>query len=111
MSVSKAYREEIMAKLAHVGTIRARSMFGEVGLYADELLFGMIVDDAVVFKVDDGNRADYEVESIQPFIAPWSGKPTAYYPVPDELLNDTARLSLWVEKAVAVAARKPIKKR
>ena len=47
MGVSKAYRERVMEQLAPVGTIRARNMFGEIGLYADDQLFGMMVDDGV----------------------------------------------------------------
>ena len=62
MGVSKAYRERVMEQMAPVGTIRARNMFGEIGLYADDKLFGMMVDDAVYFKVDDTNRAAYEAE-------------------------------------------------
>jgi DNA transformation protein len=100
-----------MEQLAPVGAIRARSLFGEVGLYADDLIFGLIVDDAVYFKVDDANRADYEAEGISPFVAPWSGKPTAYYEVPDAVLEDPKRLGAWIEKAVEVAARKPKKKK
>ncbi|HEX9989882.1 MAG TPA: TfoX/Sxy family protein [Chloroflexia bacterium] len=111
MSVSQAYRDRVMEQLAPVGAIRARSLFGEVGLYADDLIFGLIVDDAVYFKVDDANRADYEAEGISPFVAPWSGKPTAYYEVPDAVLEDPKRLGAWIEKAVEVAARKPKKKK
>ncbi len=111
MSVSQAYRDHVMEQLAPVGDIRARSLFGEVGLYADELIFGMIVDDVVYFKVDDTNRADYEAEGIGPFIAPWSGRPTSYYQVPATVLADPERLRAWVEKAVAVSARRPKKKR
>ncbi len=111
MSVTQAYRDRVMQQLAQVGTIRARSLFGEVGLYADDLLFGMIVDDAIYFKVDDTNRADYEAEGIGPFVAPWSGKPMAYYGVPDAVLTDPRRLGVWVEKAVEVARRKSKKKR
>jgi len=111
MGVSKAYRERVMEQLAPVGTIRARNMFGEIGLYADDQLFGMMVDDGVYFKVDDTNRAAYEAEGITPFIAPWTGKPTSYYAVPEAVLTDPERLSQWVEQAVAIAASKPKKKR
>ncbi len=111
MGVSKAYRERVMGQLAPVGTIRARNMFGEIGLYADDMLFGMLVDDAVYFKVDDTNRAAYEAEGIGPFVAPWTGKPTSYYAGPEAVLADPVRLGVWVEQAVAVAASKPKKKR
>jgi TfoX/Sxy family transcriptional regulator of competence genes len=61
--------------------------------------------------VDDTSRADYEAEGIGPFVAPWSGKRTSYYQVPPAVLADPERLKTWVEKAVAVKARNPNKKR
>ena len=109
MTVSPEYREHVMQRLAQVGTIQDRRLFGEVGLYADDLIFGMMVDDALYFKVNYSNRADYEAEGIEPFVAPWSGRPTSYYEVPASVLDDPQRLSAWVGKAVAVAASKPKK--
>jgi DNA transformation protein len=107
MSVSPEYRAQIMERLGQVAPVRARNMFGELGLYLGEQLFGMMVDDGLYFRVDDVNRPDYEAAGIGPFIAPWSGKPTKYYAVPAAVLADDTQLGAWVDKAVAVATRQP----
>ncbi len=107
MGVNPEYRAQIAEHLAQVGPVRTRSLFGEVGLYDGGQLFGMLVDDALYFKVDDSNRPDYEAVGIAPFIAPWSGKATRYYAVPATVLADSAQLRLWRDKAVAVAAGTP----
>ncbi len=111
MSVSQAYKAHLLEQLAPVEGLRAKGLFGEVGLYSGDLLFGMIVDDIVVFKVDDTNRDDYDAVGVAPWIAPWNpGRPTAYRVVPAAIVRAAARLPAWAAKAVAVAARKPKKR-
>ena len=39
------------------------------------------------------------------------GEVMQYYQVPDDLLDDADALGPWAEKALAVAARKPLKRR
>ena len=87
--------------------IRSQSMFGGVGIYGGDLFFGLIADDTVYFKVDDTNRPDFERLGMKPF-QPYGegGEVMQYYQVPAELLEDVDGLRPWVEKAMAVAARK-----
>jgi DNA transformation protein len=86
-------------------------MFGGVGIYAGELFFALIADDALYFKVDESNRADFEAHHMGPF-RPYgeSGDTMGYYQVPDELLEDPETLRPWVEKAIAVARRTRVKR-
>jgi DNA transformation protein len=82
-------------------------MFGGVGIYADQLFFALIDDDTLYFKVDDSNRPDFERLGMKPF-QPYGegGEIMQYYQVPTDLLEDLETLRPWVEKAIAVAARK-----
>ncbi len=57
MSVSPSFRTFALDQLGRcVPSVRARSMFGGVGIYAGELFFALIADDTVYFKVDDQTR-------------------------------------------------------
>jgi DNA transformation protein and related proteins len=89
-------------------------MFGGVGLYADELFFALIADDAPYFKVDDGNRPDFEARGLEPF-RPYGehGEVMGYYRVAEDLLEDPEELRVWADKAVAAArrARRPKSRR
>jgi len=108
MAVSPSFRAFILDQLSRAADrIRARSMFGGVGIYAGELFFALIDDDAVYFKVDDSNRPDFEVRGMHAF-QPYGegGEVMQYYRVPDELFEDPDALRPWVEKALAVAGRK-----
>jgi DNA transformation protein len=108
MSVSPSFRTFVLEQLGRVlPDLRARSMFGGVGLYSGERFFALIDDDTLYFKVDDTNRADFEARGLGPFRP---GGPDAevmqYYEVPADLLEDADALRPWAERAIAVAARK-----
>ena len=107
MSVSPSYRTFVLEQLGRCGLrVRARSMFGGVGLYADELFFALLADDALYFKVDDTNRPDYEARGLDPF-RPYGeqGETMGYFRVAEDLLEDPDELRTWAEKSVAVARR------
>lgn len=108
MAVSASFRTFVIDQLSRtVPRIRGRSMFGGVGIYAGELFFALLADDALYFKVDDSNRPDFEAQGMGPF-QPYGegGEVMQYYQVPADLLEDAEALRPWAEKAIAVAARK-----
>lgn len=113
MPVSKEFVAYVVEQLAPLAQVTSRRMFGGVGLYANELFFGLIAQQTLYFKVDDGNRADYERIGSQPF-RPFPDKQKfsmSYYAIPADLLEDADALSQWARKSVAaaLAARKPAK--
>ena len=113
MSVSSSFRTFIVDQLGRaVPRIRARSMFGGVGIYSGDLFFGLIDDDTLYFKVDDSNRSDFTARRMEPF-RPYGedGETMGYYEVPADLLEDPETLRPWAEKAIAVAGRKRKAKR
>ena len=107
MSVSPSFKTFVLEQLARcVRDVRARGMFGGVGIYGGDLFFALIADDTLYFKVDDANRPDFEGKGMGPF-RPYGedGEVMQYYRVPDDLLEDADALQLWVEKAISVARR------
>jgi DNA transformation protein and related proteins len=107
VSVTPSFRIFVLEQLGRaIPNIRARSMFGGVGIYGGELFFGLIDDDVLYFKVDDSNRPDFEAREMGPF-RPYgeNGEVMQYYRVPDDLLEDAELLGQWAEKAIAVARR------
>lgn len=100
MAVSSSYFEFVVEQLAEIVPIRSRRMFGGVGIYGDGLFFAIIADDVLYFKVDDSNRPDYERLGMAQFMN------MQYYQLPADLLEDPDELGEWVEKSLAVAARK-----
>jgi DNA transformation protein and related proteins len=89
-----------------VPDLRARSMFGGVGIYSGQLFFALVADDTLYLKVDDSNRADYEERNLSPF-RPYGpeGEVMQYYAVPPELLEDAEALRVWADKSIEVARK------
>jgi DNA transformation protein len=107
MAVSQSFRTFILEQLGRTVTgIRARNMFGGVGIYGAEFFFALLDDDTLYFKVDESNRPDFEARGMGPF-QPYGqdGETMGYYRVPDDLLEDPEVLGQWAEKAIAAARR------
>jgi DNA transformation protein and related proteins len=105
MAVSKDFISYVIEQLSPFTRVTSRRMFGGVGLYANDLFFGLIASDTLYFKVDGSNRADYEQRGSKPF-CPFPDKSDfsmSYYDLPADLLEDADELSRWARKSVAVA--------
>jgi len=107
MAVSPSFKAFVVEQLGRVTPdIRARNMFGSVGIYAGDAFFALIDDDTLYFKVDDTTRPAYTALGMEPF-RPFGedGAAMQYYRVAEELLEDPQALTSWVADAVAVARR------
>ena len=113
MRVTDGFRGFVLEQLAGVESLRPRAMFGGIGLYADDVFFGIIAADVLYLKVDDSNREQYEAEGM-PAFKPYAGQPTtmSYYQVPVRVLEDGDELTKWARASVRVAGHaKPRKAR
>lgn len=105
MPVTDDYLQYVLEQLAGLGRVTPRRMFGGVGLYQDERIFGLIAGDTLYFKVNDSNRRDYEARGMDRF-RPFADKPhwsMTYYTVPADTLEDADECVLWARKSVAIA--------
>jgi DNA transformation protein len=98
--------EHVCDLLAPLGEVRARAMFGGYGIYVDDVFCAIIADDTLYFKVDGGNRADYEALGYRPF-EPFDDKPMvmSYYQVPAEVMDRRDALAAWGAKALEAGRR------
>ena len=67
MVASDSFAEFLREQLAPLGRITVRRMFGKSGVFCDGLMFAMVTDDTLYFRVDDDNRAAFaEAKSFPP---------------------------------------------
>jgi DNA transformation protein len=106
MRVTDGFRAFVLEQLSGVASVRARAMFGGVGLYADDIFFGILASDTLYLKVDDSNRGQYEAAGM-PAFQPYPSKPTtmSYYQVPAHVLEHGDELTAWAHTSIRVAAR------
>ena len=98
---------------APFGPVTVRRMFSGAGIFADGLMFGLVVRDVIYLKVDDTNRTDFEREGCAPFTytrGKKSGRPSEhalpYWRLPERLYDDPDELAEWARRAAAAAKRK-----
>lgn len=106
MGFTPEYRARIEKVLSDIVPIRTKAMFGGVGIYSEDLFFGLIAEDKLYFKVDETNRPDFEKMGMEPFYPFDSPKPMGYWEVPPNLLGNSSELKDWIERALQVAASK-----
>jgi DNA transformation protein len=106
LRVTPEFRDFVLDQLAGLRELRAKRMFGGIGLYSGERFFGIVAADELFFKVDDSNRGAYEAAGSEAF-RPVAARPVSmsYWRVPIEVLEDPAELRVWAEDAIAAAER------
>jgi DNA transformation protein and related proteins len=65
MRVRDGFRAFVLEQLAGVESVRARTMFGGVGLYAGDVFLGILAADALYLKVDDAPAVNTKPTGLQ----------------------------------------------
>ena len=109
--MSSEFLDYVLEQLEPLGDVTSRRMFGGAGLYRDGLIFGLVSGDAVYFKTDEANLADYEAAGAERF-DPMPERPAkfSYFSVPVEILEQPDELAAWARKALAASGRAPAKR-
>lgn len=105
MPVSKSYRTFVLEQLNRaVPAVRAKAMFGGVGIYAGDVFFALISNDVLYVRADDSTRTEFESLGMAPF-RPFEehGPVMSYYQLPEEILEDPETLRRWAERAIESA--------
>lgn len=91
--------------LGHFPEMTVRAMFGGYGIYQAGLMFALIAEDQLYFKVDDSNRAQYQEQGSQPFTYENGKKQVKmnYWLVPEDLFDQPQILANWVAQSVQIA--------
>jgi DNA transformation protein len=106
MPVSRAYKAFIQDLLSDFGPVNIRNMFSGAGIYADGVMFAILVDDRLYLKADSLSACDFAAEGKGPFTYRPKGRaPVAmsYWEVPERLLDDPEELVTWARRAHAAA--------
>lgn len=109
--MSSEFLAFVLEQLEPMGGVTSRRMFGGAGLYRHGQIFGLVSGEAVYFKTDAENRPDYEAAGSERF-DPMPDRPAqfSYFSVPPDVLEASDELTAWAHKALAAAARQPVRR-
>ena len=91
------------------GPIKLKRFFGGEGIYAGDVMIGMVFDDVIYFKTDEETRKAFAAEKTKPFSFMKGGERvvTTWFALPDRLYDDPEELAVWARAALKAAAASP----
>ncbi|HEY6026621.1 MAG TPA: TfoX/Sxy family protein [Pseudolabrys sp.] len=98
---------------SELGTVHIRRMFGGAGIYAGDVMFGLVSDGLIYLKADVGTVPAFEREKCSPFqyiTKKGQRAVMSYWRLPDRLYDDPVELAQWARQAIAVARQSAVKK-
>jgi len=95
--------------LGGIPGITSRKMFSGFGVYKDGIIFAIIADGDLYFRVDEKSRPQFEALGSAPFSYEKKGKTAVlknYWRLPDEVMEDKEKIFEWVEEAVRASVER-----
>jgi DNA transformation protein and related proteins len=113
MAVSEDFLQFVKDQLSGFGDFQAKKMFGGVGFFRDDAMFGLIKNDVFMLRTDPENLGEF---AGQPqFTVDMKGKDMTmpYHAVPAKVLENREKLAQWASAALdrAIVAKKQKKKK
>ncbi|MEZ5658617.1 MAG: TfoX/Sxy family protein [Burkholderiaceae bacterium] len=107
------FTDHLREMLAAFAPVSVRRMFGGYGVYLDDLMFALVIDDELYLKADSHNLHRFEALGLEAFSYVRNGRVTSmsYRRAPDSCLEDPREAEQWARLAydAALRARKTAK--
>ena len=108
MVASDSFAEFLLEQLAPLGRLTLRRMFGKTGVFCDGLMFAMVTEDTLYFRVDDHNSTAFsEAAAFPPLSYNKNGTviDLAFWRAPERLFDAPDELIAWAQAALTAARR------
>jgi DNA transformation protein len=114
MVASDSFAEFLHEQLAPLGRVTTQRKLGKTGVFRDGVMFAMVADDTLYFRVDDHNRAVFrEAEAFPPLSYEKGGRSIglSFWRAPERLFDEPNELMTWARAAAAAAHRVATKRK
>lgn len=98
--------EFLREQLAPLGRVTLRRMFGKSGVFCDGVMFAMVTENALYFRVDEENQATFSEAEAFPslnYAKQGSTIDLSFWRVPERLFDEPDELVAWAQAAPAAA--------
>ncbi|CAH0525586.1 TfoX/Sxy family DNA transformation protein [Vibrio hippocampi] len=104
-----------MKLFSEIGVVKSRSMFGGFGIFIDDTMFALVVNDRIHIRADKSTATKFQQLAYHPYVYQKRGFPvvTNYFALPDaywqtpEKIIEYAKEALQVAKQAKIAQQKP----
>jgi len=105
---SDNFAEFLREQLAPLGHVTMRRMFGKTGVFCDGLMLGMVTDNMLYLRVDDGNRDAFKEAEVTPplnYRKQGLAIDLSFWRAPERLFDEPDELVSWARIALGAARR------
>lgn len=103
--MDKSFLKQSIAFFSSFNKVKSRSMFGGFGLFSDNNMFALVVEDKLHLRASQHNQQRFEELGMQPYCYTKRGFPvvTKYYAVPDSWWVNTQQLLAEAQQVLDIA--------
>ncbi|EGA68507.1 hypothetical protein VISI1226_09274 [Vibrio sinaloensis DSM 21326] len=103
--MDKPILKDSMRLFEQLGQIKSRSMFGGFGIFADETMFALVVNDKLHVRADAQLTQQFKALELEPYVYKKRGFPvvTKYFALSDEWVADSKRTLQVAQQALNAA--------
>lgn len=108
----KEFVDNVVDLMQSIGPVGAKSMFGGYGLFLNGVMFALVADSTLYFKIDQALELELKNRGLEAFTYSKKGKEfkMSYYQAPEEVLENVEDMHLWAGKAYKAALHAAKKK-
>ncbi len=105
MRVKSSLASYVTEHLAFLGRISNRAIFGGIGIFIEERLLGIVINEQLYLHTDKSNLDDYVSRGMEQF-KPYPNAfdlTTDHHRVPQEIIDDPEQLKDWGRRSLVSA--------
>jgi DNA transformation protein len=106
-------KKDLLALFDGMDRVTSRAMFGGYGIYKHKIIFALIIEETLYFKVDEKIVAEFEKMGSHPFeYQKGDGRTVvmSYWTVPSKVMKSRPLLLEWIDRSVEASKRRKKKK-
>lgn len=88
-----------------LGEVKSRSMFGGFGIFVDDIMFALVVNDCLHIRADEQSKEYFTEQRFEPYVYSKKGFPvvTKYYSLPQNYWDTPDKIFALAEQAFLYA--------
>ncbi|GAA5646734.1 MULTISPECIES: TfoX/Sxy family DNA transformation protein [Vibrio] len=105
--MDKPVLKDSMRLFEQLGRVKSRSMFGGFGIFVDDTMFALVVNEKLHIRANEQTTAKFKQQGYEPYVYKKRGFPvvTKYFALPDSW-NDDHEATLNEAKSALESAKK-----
>ncbi|MGR5250268.1 TfoX/Sxy family DNA transformation protein [Vibrio aestuarianus] len=103
--MDKPVLKDSMRLFEQFGQVKSRSMFGCFGIFVDDTMFALVVNDKLHIRADDVSTERFVQQGYEPYVYKKRGFPvvTKYFALPDNCWNNPQQILRDASVALEIA--------